>query len=137
MEKHFQLSDAVFEWQFEEGRLDPSMFSHEAHIRLAWIHINNYGVDNACIHICRQIKNFALQLGLNEKFNKTVTIAAIKAVYHFMLKSKSDNFQDFIHEFPRLKNNFKELIDTHYGFDIFKSEKAKKEFLEPDKLPFD
>ncbi|MBT31671.1 MAG: hypothetical protein CMO01_18600 [Thalassobius sp.] len=137
MEKHFQLSDAVFELQFEEGRLDPAMFSHEAHLRLAWIHLHNYGMERACNNICCQIKNYASQLGLKDKYNKTVTVAAIKAVYHFMLKSSADNFKDFIRESPRLKNAFKDLIDSHYGFDIFKSEKAKKEYLEPDLLPFD
>ena len=40
-------------------------------------------------------------------------------------------------EFPRLKNNFRELISSHYGFDIYNSEKAKMKYLEPDLLPFD
>ena len=40
-------------------------------------------------------------------------------------------------EFPRLKNNFTELMSCHYGFDIYNSEKAKMKFMEPDLLPFD
>jgi len=55
----------------------------------------------------------------------------------FCLKSKLDNFRDFIEEFPRLKYNFKDLLAQHYGIDIFNSEIAKCSFLEPDLLPFD
>ena len=54
-----------------------------------------------------------------------------------MCKSDSDNFKDFITEFPRLNYNFKELMNFHYGFDIYNSEKAKREFLKPDLVPFD
>ncbi|TMM57390.1 hypothetical protein FEE95_12965 [Maribacter algarum] len=137
MENHFQLSDLEFEKLFERCELDPSLFSHEAHLRLAWIHISTYGIDVAVSNIQSQIKAFVKQVGAEDKYNATLTVAAIRAVYHFMLKSESTNFKDFIKEFPRLKNNFKELIDTHYGFDIFNSKQAKTAFLEPDLLPFD
>ena len=134
---HFQYTDKQFEQQFESCELDPTLFNHEAHLRLAWIHINKYGMDNALSNIQSQIKNFVKYVGAEDKYNTTLTVAAIKAVYHFMVKSESDNFDDFIREFPRLKNSFRELIDAHYGFDIFNSEQAKSEFLEPDLLPFD
>jgi len=80
--------------------------------------------------------NLSQSLNATDKYNKTLTIAAIKSVSHFIQKSKSENFQDFIQEFPRLKNNFKSLIAQHYQIDIFNSNKAKSEFLKPDLLPF-
>jgi hypothetical protein len=137
MENHFQLNDLQFESQFENGTFDPKLFSHEAHIRLAWIHIKNYGIEKAIENVDGQLLKYATSLGAGDKYNKTVTVAAVRAVYHFFLKSKSENFKDFIVEFPRLKNNFKELLDSHYGFDIFKLQTAKKEYLDPDLLPFD
>ena len=137
MEKHFELSNMEFEIQFSNCILDPAIFSHEAHLRLAWIHIKKYGVEKAVQNICTQLLAFVTAVGEKNKFNETVTIAAIKAVYHFMKKSTSNNFPDFIHEFPRLKYNFKELMAFHYKKDIYISEKAKQEYLEPDLLPFD
>ncbi len=137
MQNHYQLSDNDFEAQFANANLDPAIFSHEAHLRLAWIHLNRYGLRQAEENICAQLVNFVNTIGAADKFNKTLTIAAIKAVHHFMQKSTSDNFADFIEEFPRLKYNFKELLGYHYGFDIFQSERARKEYLEPDLLPFD
>lgn len=137
MTNHLPLTDMEFERQFETCSLRPELFSHEAHLRLAWIHITRYGIENAISNIQSQIKNFVRHVGAEDKYNETLTIAAIKAVYHFMLKSKANNFKDFIKEFPRLTNNFRELINAHYGFDIFNSKQAKIEFLEPDLLPFD
>jgi hypothetical protein len=137
MERHFELTDYEFEEKFSSFSLDPAIFSHEAHLRLAWIHIQQYGVDKAIENITAQLKDFVEFLGAGDKYNETITIAAIRAVYHFMLKSKTNTFQDFIYENPRLKNNFRELLSYHYTSDIFKSEKAKKEFIEPELLPFD
>jgi hypothetical protein len=137
MERHFEFSDDDFEQQFSISVLSPTIFTHEAHLRLAWIHIRKYGIQTAIENICEQLQNYVASLGARDKYNKTVTIAAVKAVYHFMLKSKADNFQVFISENQKLKTNFKELLNTHYSTDIFKSAKAKKEFLEPELLPFD
>ena len=137
MENHFNLTDSEFERQFEHCELDPSIFSHEAHLRLAWIHITKYGIEKALSNIQLQLQKYVRHIGAEDKYNKTLTVAATKAVYHFILKSESDSFEGFITEFPRLKTNFRELMGFHYGIDIFNSEKAKKVFMEPDLLPFD
>ena len=137
MERHFELSDSDFESQFADGTLDPTLFSHGAHLRIAWIHIRKYGIDKAIGNLCTQIKAFAHANGDKDKYNVTVTVAAVRAVYHFILKSKAKSFQEFENEFPELKNSFKGLFDSHYSEDIFKSAKAKKEYLPPDLSPFD
>ena len=137
MASHFDLSDTEFLQQFIGCEFKPADFSHEAHLRLAWINISQYGIEKAETNIQNQLQNFVESVGAKNKYNKTLTVAAIKAVYHFMQKSKSDNFKDFIAEFPRLKSHFKALMDSHYSFDIYNSEKAKHEFLLPDLLPFD
>lgn len=137
MENHFKLSDFDFEKMFNSCELNPSDFTHEAHLRLAWININKYGIEQAEKNIQNGLQKYVEFVGAKDKYNTTLTLAATKAVYHFMLKSKSDSFKNFIMEFPRLKHNFKDLMACHYGFDIYNSDKAKMEFLEPDLIPFD
>lgn len=136
MENHLDLTDREFEQQFREATFPPRFFSHEAHIRLAWIHINHYGVDQACANICDQIRAFDHLHGSGIKFHHTLTVAAVRAVHHFRQKSRSDSFPDFIREFPRLKTNFKDLVESHYSRHILRLQRARKEFLEPDLLPF-
>ncbi len=137
MENHFNLSDYEFEQKFINCELQPSDFSHTAHLRLAWINIKQYGMKQAEKNIQNQLQKFVEFVGAKDKYNVTLTLAATKTVHHFMQKSRTNNFIDFMAEFPRLKNNFKELMDCHYGFDIYNSIKAKTEFLEPDLIPFD
>ena len=137
MKSHFELNDTQFEQQFKSCKLDPTLFSHEAHLRLAYIHIGKYGHDQAITNVCDQLAANVTHLGATDKYNTTLTVAAVKAVYHFMQKSKANDFIGFIAEFPQLKNEFKRLMQCHYDFDVFNSQKAKKTFLEPNLLPFD
>lgn len=136
LNNHFDLSDAAFEEAFANCTLSPSLFSHEAHLRLAWIHLYRHGLEGGIKAVCDQITNFVNHLGAQDKYNHTLTVAAVKVVHHFMQQVDYDNFFDFILATPRLKTDFKTLIESHYSFDIFNSEKAKKEYLEPDVLPF-
>lgn len=136
MEAHHNISDNNFEYQFANCQLDPSLFSHEAHLRLAWIHIKKYGVDQAEENIQSQLKKFVAHVGATDKYHTTLTIVAVRAVDHFMQKSDHSNFKTFIAAFPKLKSDFKTLINSHYSYDIFQSEKARNEFLKPDIIPF-
>ncbi len=136
MEQHHILSDQQFEKQFQDLTLSPSLFSHEAHVRLAWIHVTRYGADRASENLCHQISRFDRKFGDGTKFNKTVTVASVRAVDHFVKRSASDNFQDFIEEFPKLKNNLKELLASHYSMDVFKDRQARHQYIEPDLAPF-
>lgn len=135
-EEHLQLPDSDFISQFEDCSLDPSLFTHEAHLRLAWIYIMKHGPEKAEEYISAQIQRFDSVHGDGKKYHKTLTIASIKVVDHFIQKSQSDNFSDFINEFLRLKTNFKDLLDYHYGIDIYNSPVAKEEYIKPDLDPF-
>jgi hypothetical protein len=137
MENHFDLSDVEFEKQFADQTLAPTLFNHEAHLRLAWLHIHKYGVDQAVINIPNQIMAYVQKLGAQEKYNHTLTIAAIKVISHFYKKSATQDFNAFVQMHPRLKNNFKDLVSAHYSINIFNDAAAKKIFLQPDLLAFD
>lgn len=136
MENHYSLTDSEFQQQFAAATLDPAVFTHEAHLRLAWIHLRTYGLEKGIENVTGQLKNYTRVVGAADKYNETVTIAAIYAVNHFMIRSGQADFSSFIAENSRLKTNFKDLISTHYRTDIFKSEQAKSFFLEPELLPF-
>ena len=137
MEKHYDLPDAEFERSFADCSLHPSIFSHEAHLRLAWIYINKYGLEAAEKNIQTQLQHYVKFNGGEDKYNKTLTAAAVMIVNYFMKQSDFATFSDFILNVPQLKTNFKELVASHYSFDIFTSKKAKEKYLEPDLAPFE
>lgn len=136
MNSHYQLTDQEFTTAFMELTLDSKLFTHEAHLRLVWIYISQYGLKTAEVVLCEQIKSYVESLGEGDKFNITVTVAATKAVHHFIGRSNSETFEDLIQEFPRLKTEFKGLMGFHYGFEIFNNTTAKKVYLAPDLIPF-
>lgn len=136
MKSHRVLSDKELVEQFESCSLDPNLFDHEAHLRLAWIHIKNDGVTMASKNIQDQLQKFVTHVGAQDKYHATVTVAAIEAVNHFMKKSSSETFEKFLAQNPQLKNNLKELLNSHYSYDILQSSEAKLSFLEPDVQPF-
>ena len=134
LEGHFILSDSEFETQFANGTLNPSLFNHEARLRLAWLHIHHYGIETAIENVTIQLLSYASALGLNDKYNKMVIRAAMLTVYHFKRQSRSKNFRDFILEFPELKFSFKELTGFHYANDVFNSihESYEFDYIEPE-----
>jgi len=137
MKNHFELTDSAFESAFSNYTLDPSLFSHEAHLRLAWIHIKKYGVEAAIGNIREQLQGYVKNLGAEDKYHETVTIASIRAVNHFVCQSKTETFSDFIKENKQLLDNFKGLLLSHYTTNIFKSELAKQQYIEPELTNFD
>ena len=136
MEKHWKLSDEEFEEQFSTCNFSPLWFTHEAHLRLAWIYITKYGSEIAFKKYSFQLKQFAKKHNANTKYNATVTFASIQIIQHYIEKSNAYDFQDFINEFPQLKTNFKHLLQTHYSGNIFTSLEAKQQILQPDLVSF-
>lgn len=135
-EIHWTLTDEALDLQLRTGILAPETFTHEAHLRLAWIHIRQYGLAAAITEIPIQIQRFAKSVEEPHKFHLTLTIAAIKVVAHFMSQSQGSDFLILLQEFPRLKTAFRELLQAHYSFDIFESDRARKEYQAPDLTPF-
>ncbi|MCW4470040.1 hypothetical protein OGH69_13765 [Flavobacterium sp. MFBS3-15] len=110
METHFTLTDAEFERLFESCSFDPALFTHEAHIRLAWIHIRKYGLDKASCNVVSQLQEYTTALGVADKFDLGLTISSLRIINHFIMESTDSSFEMFIKEFPNLNTHFKDLL---------------------------
>lgn len=136
MSTHFQYSDAEFSARFRDCTLEPDLFSHEAHLRLAWIYLNAHGIDTVIQYCLGQIQRFDQVYGDGRKFHATLTVAAVKALAHFKSRSRSHSFPDFLAEFPRLKTDFRGLLAQHYSFDVLGHPIARRQYVQPDRLAF-
>ena len=137
MNTHRSLTDDQFLYQLQTATLDAALFTHEAHLRLAWVQLQHHEKDIAIAQTCALIKSYVQVLGASDKFNQTLTVAAVEAVSHFMHKRETKSFENFIAANPELSTNFKGLLQTHYSFDIFSSNSAKSNYIAPDLVPFD
>ncbi len=134
---HYQLSDESFITQFQSAALDPSLFNHEAHLRIAWLFVQRHRKAEAVELIAKTLKSYVASLGVSHKYHETLTKAAVEAVAHFDRKSEYHSFKEFIDANPQLMTNFKNLINSHYSFDVFESEEARKKYVGPDIEPFE
>nr|WP_288935398.1 hypothetical protein [uncultured Allomuricauda sp.] len=133
---HSQYTDKEFIHAFESRGFPPNLFTHEAHLRLAWIYLIQYDESLAIDKTCQGIQNFDQFHGDGTKYHVTLTVASVKVVHHFRQKSTATTFEEFIIEYPRLITSFKELLSLHYGEEVISDPKAKTIYLEPDLLPF-
>lgn len=105
------LSDSEFIQKLNDCSLNPKAFNHKAHLRLTYINLNEYGLDKAILITQNQLESFVTHLGASEKYDSVLSMKAVKIMNEFIIKSKSNSFNDLIKEFPILMKNFKSLIN--------------------------
>ncbi|PKP09585.1 MAG: hypothetical protein CVU08_14260 [Bacteroidetes bacterium HGW-Bacteroidetes-3] len=121
-----ELSDNELLEQIENCSLSPELFTHETMLRLAWILIQKHGLEVAIVKNAT-IKERYFKIALkSDKFNKTLTRAYVEILSYFMTKSKTTNFDKLLREFPRLRHDFKNLVKTHYGYNILKEHRQEE-----------
>jgi len=133
---HKNLPDEDFLSSLQSGDLNPKIFNHEAHLRLAYILSKKFDKDTSIEKVMHCIHGYVNHLGAQDKYHMTLTIAAVKIVHHFMEKSASTNFNTFIKEYPQLNDDFKRLLFTHYSKKAIESPEAKLKYIKPDLLDF-
>jgi hypothetical protein len=121
----------------QDFTLKPEDFTHKTHLKLACELLCVSQIDEAVNKACELLKAYTGHFGVADKYHQTLTMASVRTVRHFMLKSESSDFEEFLREFPVLEKNFRGLIEQHYSQERFEHESAKKEYLEPDLLPYD
>jgi len=134
-EKHQLLTNDEFEKKFSNCMLPGAIFTHEAHLRISYLHITKYGLKKAIDNLSKQIADCDDKYGDGTKFNKKLTIASTKVIHHFIEQSKTTDFNSFIKEFPQLKSNFLGLLKTIQTA-MLNDENAKEEYVEASLLAF-
>jgi len=133
---HRKLSDKEFEEAFANKTLKPGWFTHEAHIRLAYIHISKYGYEQALANIRFQIRAFAENLGIYDKYHDTVTIVAVLMTAEAMEQATETDFLSFIEGSGYYLLNFKALLEEHYSYNLFKDHASREAWVLPDLKAF-
>lgn len=121
-----QLTDNQLLERIQDCSLAPSDFTHETLLRLTWILISKYGLKKAIKKNTEIKQNYYKTALRNDKFNITLTKAYTEILHHFMERSSTNDFEKLLREFPRLKFNFKNLVKTHYGYNILKEHRKEE-----------
>jgi hypothetical protein len=124
--------DMAFQQSFELFKVAPAAFDHSAHVRLCYIYLCQYSVDEASQRMKDSLLAFLGHLGAGDsKFHETITRAWVMAVRHFMEESPGTaSAQEFVAANPRLLDT--SIMLSHYSAEVLYSQHAKSSFVQPD-----
>lgn len=123
--------DRDFRAAFEAGKVSPEVFSHEAHLRLAYVYVVEHGPEAAQERMREALLSFLAAHQIpTAKFHETLTGAWVLAVSHFMDRSPSSSFAEFITKSQALLDS--KVMLTHYSAGTLFSPEARASYVEPD-----
>jgi hypothetical protein len=132
MKHRMSADDVEFRRAFEGCEIEPQKFDHAAHVRLAYVYLCEYQVEEAAARMKQSLLEFIAHLGIGEaKYHETITRAWIMAVNHFMAKSAGHaSAIEFIAANPELLDS--KIMLTHYSAEVLFSPQARQTFVQPD-----
>ncbi|HTM63045.1 MAG TPA: hypothetical protein VL360_00935 [Gammaproteobacteria bacterium] len=123
------MNDQEYLHQFEQCILPKELFKHRGHVRICYLYLKQFPLDEANKKICDGIKKYAASLDALQIYHETMTQAWINIVAS-AIDYKSDDFENFIAKHPDLLNS--KLIHIYYSPEILNSDRAKQEYVKPD-----
>jgi len=127
-------ADRVLRDAFESKVLAPAAFTHEAHVRLAYVYLAELDVEAAARRMRESLLGFLEHNGIpRSKFHETLTHAWILAVQHFMDKSSCSSADEFVAKNPELLDS--KIMLTHYSAAVLFSADARAALVQPDVDP--
>lgn len=126
------LDDQTFMVQFENLSLDPAHFSHQGHLRIAWLYLQEHDLDTAVQLVCSGIKAYAESLGESRKFNVTITDALVRLMAQRMEAMEEKEWPCFLQQNPDLGEDSLSVLLQYYSEDLLFSETARTSLVEPD-----
>lgn len=116
---------------FLNGTLES--FPHEAHLRVVHLLVLERGEDAALATVTERIRAMAAAAGAATKFHMTRTTAWTRIVAAATAAGVTADSDEFLARHPELIR--RDLLDDYYSAELLTSERARLEFVEPDRAP--
>jgi hypothetical protein len=131
------LDDETYLARFHARTLGPEFFDHRGHLRMAWLHLRHFHVEEATARVCEGVRDLATKFGAPEKFNYTLTEAFMRIVARRMREHEDDGFEAFLQRNADLLTDAKGVVARHYSDERLHSAPARATWIGPDRAPFD
>mgnify|MGYP001612604031 FL=1 len=125
-------------WEaFQAHALTQSEWTHEAHLRIAWMHVTRYPLDEAHVRMRVGIIRLNERHGLVESpergYFETLTRVWLVLVLAAQRERHADSSPALLAACPELLERERPL--RHYSREILKTVRARAIFVEPDLAP--
>lgn len=126
-----EQADKDFLTQFETCALPESEWTHTAHIRVAWIYLNQSPLDLALERIRTGILRYnADVLNRRHKYHETVTVAFSRLVAERM--RDDEPWAEFAMRIDDMLDTAEPLLLRYYSADRLFSDEARRQFVDAD-----
>jgi len=119
--------------RFLRGELDATCFPHRGHVRMAFATLRRYDFAETVLRFSRALRSMAAKAGKPDAFHQTVTIAFLALIAERMESGERVDFDAFARANPDLID--KTALTRWYSPERLASERARRTFLLPDRLP--
>lgn len=133
--RYRSIGEQVFMKAFEDS-MDARLWTHRAHVRMAWNYLRELGREEATPMIKETIRrHFERNPSRHQEYHETITSFYIHLVDLALQQQQDDeeDFFEFVERFPELADC--RTIYTYYSCERLKSDEARREFLPPDLEP--
>jgi hypothetical protein len=135
MHHHDQLHDPEFAAILPAIAGPAGEFGHRQHLHLAFWAVRRHGMPEAAGKVCGWIRQLAIYQRVPQKYHHTVSRAWMELVAHHVADDPDcADFGDFAGRYPALLD--KRLLSRHYRSATLASAEARRDWVEPDLLPF-
>ncbi len=128
-------ADKKFVEALESCTLPAESFDHRGHLRLAWVYLAEYPLDEALARVCRSISTYANSLGATDKFHHTLTEAMTRIICARMADADAADFDEFVEANADLVTGASGVLGQHYSEAQLHSAQARVRFVAPDLQP--
>jgi len=128
------MDDREFIERFESCTLPAADFPHRAHVRLAWLYLQEAPPLEALARFCTSLQRFATSLGKTTLYHETITWAYLLLIHERMARNPVSDFSTFAAANPDLLTWNPSVLDRYYRPETLQSDLAKRVFVMPDRM---
>jgi len=120
---------------FRAGTLPTDRFHHADHVRMAWVYVREYGLDEALRQFAGDLKRFAVAKGVPGLYHATITTAYLALLAERAAATPTDDWDVFAAAHSDLLRWKPGVLDAYYSPERLGSPAARAQFLLPDRAP--
>jgi hypothetical protein len=128
------MTDAEFLRALERCELPEIEFGHAAHVRAAYLHLQDADFTGTLERIRRAIRNYAAHLGKSDRYHETITVAFVALIQqHICERGNGGGWEAFACQNPELLEPG--LLREFYPRAQLESDVARRVFVLPHWRP--
>jgi len=130
------MTDDEFLKAFEDCRIPRDRWTHEAHVRMAWIYLRRWPLERVIPIVREGIRRYNASLGNEAGYHETITVGSLVLIDRAVaLGGADETYAEFLERNPALFDRTLSALFEYYDQETLFSGRAREAFVEPDRAP--